>query len=203
MWRADTTPDSGTPWLATPALYGIFAEWNVVALGVLRPGSDQPIFYDPDGRVTDGPGLCGPSCRAVLADPALTGNITTTRVYVPKDGPFAGRRLTALILPLANDAGGRGGLVLVVDAMMGFDSPEAMLRTASDFRRYYPDPAEYEFIRVTLETRGSVSDHQVRVRRYDGRVIWISTSVMPGVVEYLRHRRAAAKARNEEPGGRP
>jgi signal transduction histidine kinase len=117
MWRADTTPDSGTPWLATPALYGIFAEWNVVALGVLRPGNDQPVFYDLEGRVTDGPGLCGPSCRAVLADPARTGNITITRVFVPKDGPFAGRRLTALILPLADDAGGRGGLVLVVDAM--------------------------------------------------------------------------------------
>lgn len=117
MWRADTAPGNGTPWLATPALYDIFAEWNVVALGEFRPGRNQPVFYDPAGRTTKALGLCEEDCRALLADPKQTGRVTVTRVFVPTDGPFAGRRLTALILPLTDDAGGRGGLVLVVDAM--------------------------------------------------------------------------------------
>lgn len=115
MWREETASD-GKPWLAIPAFYDIFSQWNVVALGVMRPGMATPRFYDASGMVLDGGGLCPMACADILSARIGLGQIGMGRVFAPQKGGFAGRRLLAMALPLADDAGQRGGLVLVVDA---------------------------------------------------------------------------------------
>jgi signal transduction histidine kinase len=115
LWRADAggLADS-SPLMA--AFSGIFARWNVVALGLVRPGQAEPVFRDPEGSALAPDGLCPESCRSRLADPAQTGRVSVSRVFSPTGGPLAGRRLVALVLPLAGPDQDRGGLVLLVDA---------------------------------------------------------------------------------------
>jgi len=115
MWRQETTADS-KPWLAMPAYYTIFAQWNVAALGVWRPGQDAPAFYDATGAFLQDNSLCEAFCRDILDKSAPVGHPVTSRVFVPDTGPLAGRRLVSLAMPLTDDAGLRGGLVLLVDA---------------------------------------------------------------------------------------
>lgn len=99
---------------AIVAFRGIFASWNVAALGVTRPGREIPAFIRPDGQPLEGEGLCPAPC---LAGSALLGKVGLSRVYAPASGPLAGRRLVAMTLPLLADGGqDRGGLVLLVDA---------------------------------------------------------------------------------------
>lgn len=116
MWRGETASD-GTPWLAIPAFYNIFAEWNVAALGVLRPGRDEPVFYDASGAPMPGEAFCNPACLAAFRDRPRMGRIAISRVFAQEKGPLAGRRLVAMTMPLADEAGSVGGLVLIVDAM--------------------------------------------------------------------------------------
>ncbi|MHC1791720.1 sensor histidine kinase [Solidesulfovibrio sp.] len=116
MWREETAAD-GRPWLAMPAFYSIFAEWNVAALGVLPPGGGEPAFSDGSGRPVSGDGLCDETCRAAFAAPVRMGHISLGRVFAPAAGPLAGRRLIAMTMPLADDEGRVGGLVLIVDAL--------------------------------------------------------------------------------------
>jgi signal transduction histidine kinase len=119
MWREETAAE-GRPWLAMPAFYSIFAEWNVAALGVLPPGGGEPVFYDGSGRAMPAAaagGLCGETCRQAFAAPVRMGHIALGRVFLATDGPLAGRRLTAMTMPLADDAGRVGGLVLIIDAL--------------------------------------------------------------------------------------
>ncbi len=116
MWREDVGRD-GKPWLAMPAFYSIFEEWNVVALGVARPGQPEPVFYDAHGQDLADAGLCEKECRENLSQLSQVGRIKVGRVFVPGSGPFAGQRLVAMSLALANDAGQVGGLILIVDAM--------------------------------------------------------------------------------------
>ena len=115
MWREETASDA-KPWLAMPAFYDIFAQWNVTALGVLPPGHDAPVFYDATGTPLPDAGLCPEWCRALFTASPRVGSIRISRVYSPQKGPFAGRLLMAMTMPLADDAGRVGGLVLVVDA---------------------------------------------------------------------------------------
>jgi signal transduction histidine kinase len=116
MWRGETASD-GTPWLAIPAFYNIFAEWNVVALGVLRPGRAEPVFYDASGAPMPGGEFCTPACLRTFTDRPRMGRIAISRVFAEDKGPLAGRRLVAMTMPLADETGNVGGLVLVVDAM--------------------------------------------------------------------------------------
>lgn len=116
MWREQTAAE-GRPWLAMPAFYSIFAEWNVVALGVIPPGGDAPAFYDGSGRPMAALGLCPETCRKAFVAPVRMGHIAISRVFCPESGPLAGRRLLAMTMPLADDSGRVGGLVLLVDAL--------------------------------------------------------------------------------------
>ena len=116
MWREETAAE-GRPWLAMPAFYSIFSEWNVAALGVIRPGGDAVAFYDGSGRPMAADGLCSEACRQAFAAPVRMGHIAVSRVFCPESGPLAGRRLTAMTMPLADDSGRIGGLVLLVDAL--------------------------------------------------------------------------------------
>lgn len=116
MWREETTVE-GKPWLVMPAFYGIFSEWNVRALGVLRPGKDGLVFYDAAGEVLLDADLCREICRAAFAEPAKPGRIAVSRAFASQTGPLAGRRLVAMTMPLVGDDGGTGGLVLLIDAM--------------------------------------------------------------------------------------
>ncbi len=126
--------------------------------------------------------VAGADELSILADRvnAMVGELETSRTALAANEAYLRRIIDSL--PIGIFQATPEGLCRLANPslarMMGFDSPEAMLRTGSYFRSYYLDPMAYEFIRVTLETRGSVSDHQVQVRRNDGRVIWISTSVM-------------------------
>ena len=116
MWREETAAE-GRPWLAMPAFYSIFSEWNVAALGVIRPGGDTVAFYDGSGRPMAADDLCPETCRQAFAAPVRMGHIAVSRVFCPAGGPLAGRRLTAMTMPLADDSGRVGGLVLLVDAL--------------------------------------------------------------------------------------
>jgi two-component system, NtrC family, sensor histidine kinase HydH len=117
MWRQETVAD-GKPWLAVPAYYNIFAEWNVVALGVMRPGQNELTFYDASGVVLLDADLCMENaCRNAFVPSAHVGRISISRVFAPDKGFLAGRRLVAMTMPLTDDSGGMGGLVLIVDAM--------------------------------------------------------------------------------------
>lgn len=116
LWREETAADA-KPWLAIPAFYDIFAQWNVAALGVQRPGTARPEFFDASGDPLDIAGLCPMACSGVLSEKAALGGIRMSKVFSPTEGLFAGRRLLAMGLPLADDQGRRGGLVLVVDAV--------------------------------------------------------------------------------------
>ena len=115
MWREELAKE-GKPWLAMPAFYNIFAEWNVAALGVLPPGGDRMTFFDATGRPLDGVGLCGTYCRKAFETGARLGRVSLGRVFLAETGPLAGRRLVVMTLPLADDAGRLGGLALIVDA---------------------------------------------------------------------------------------
>lgn len=116
MWREETASE-GKPWLAMPAFYDIFAQWNVTALGVLRPGRDTPVFYDAAGTPLAGDsGLCPPACQTAFTASPQLGRISLTRVYSPEKGAFTGRRLMAMTMPLADDSGRVGGLILIIDA---------------------------------------------------------------------------------------
>ncbi|KHK01087.1 sensor histidine kinase [Desulfovibrio sp. TomC] len=116
LWRDETVAE-GRPWLAVPAFYSIFAEWNVVALGVIPPGGDAAVFYDASGRPVAADGLCPEICRQAFATPVRMGHIAVSRIFSPVSGPLAGRRLSAMTMPLADDSGRVGGLVLLVDAL--------------------------------------------------------------------------------------
>ena len=115
MWREQVASD-GRPWLAMPAYYSIFAEWNVAALGVVPPGGGEPVFSDASGQTVPAQGLCPQACREAFANPARLGHSTLGRVFSPAAGPFAGRQLIIMTMPLADDLGRVGGLVLVIDA---------------------------------------------------------------------------------------
>ncbi|BAH74268.1 ATP-binding protein [Solidesulfovibrio magneticus] len=160
MWRERTASD-GRPWLAIPAYYSIFAEWNVAALGVLAPGAATPVFYDAAGREIDTAGLCPEACAKVFGDGAKLGQIKLTRVYAPQTGPLAGRRLMAMTMPLADEHGTVGGLVLVVDALAVAQRYAHNVRSGQtgyawvlDDAGYFLDHHEAEFIgRESLDVR--------------------------------------------------
>lgn len=116
LWREEVG-EGGRPWLAIPAFYNIFADWNVAALGVLRPGGDRPVFFDASGAALEGADFCPRACEEVLAGTSRLGRIDMSRTFVEERGPLAGRRLVAMTMPLADEGGRRGGLVLLVDAM--------------------------------------------------------------------------------------
>ncbi|WP_428560469.1 MAG: ATP-binding protein [Solidesulfovibrio sp. DCME] len=115
LWREETAAEA-KPWLAVPAFFDLFAHYNVVALGVERPGSGRMRFYDASGAMAEDTGLCPMACGEALAGDAA-GRVRLGRVFSPSAGVFAGRRLLALGLPLADEQGRAGGLALVVDAV--------------------------------------------------------------------------------------
>lgn len=112
LWRDGALAnDRSDPVLA--AFRGIFARWNVVAMGLLPPGGETPVFLGADGTPLTGEDLC-PSPCLIDADPLDT--VAVSRVYAPTSGPLAGRRLVAMTLPLLDNRRKRGGLILLVDA---------------------------------------------------------------------------------------
>jgi two-component system, NtrC family, sensor histidine kinase HydH len=114
LWRSGAV-DQGGPNPVAAAFFDIFARWNVVALGLARPGQERPVFRDPEGREIDGTGLSPWPCLEGPAVSQGTGPVSVSRVFSPTAGPLAGRRLVAMRLPLA-EAAGQGCLVLLVDA---------------------------------------------------------------------------------------
>jgi signal transduction histidine kinase len=160
MWRQETLAE-GKPWLAMPAYYSIFAEWNVAALGVMRPGRTDLTFYNASGTVLTDADLCPEVCREVFAGSAKIGRITTGRVFTLATGPLSGRRLVAMSLPLTDDAGGVGGLVLIVDATAvaaryahNIRSGETGYSWVLDDAGYFLDHYEADFVgRESLEVR--------------------------------------------------
>ena len=160
MWRERIQAD-GRPWLAMPAFYSIVAEWNVAALGVLAPGAAEPVFYDSSGREIDAAGLCPEGCGQAFAGSPRLGRIGLTRTYAPTAGPLAGRRLLAMTLPLADETGAVGGLVLVVDALAVAQRYAHNVRSGQtgyawvlDDAGYFLDHHETGFIgRESLEVR--------------------------------------------------
>lgn len=183
MWREETASD-GRPWLGMPAFYSIFAEWNVTALGVMPPGGGEPVFYDTSGRVIAADGLCPEPCRQAFANPVRMGHIALGRVFSPPSGPFAHRRLIAMTMPLADDEGRVGGLVLVVDALAvagryahNVRSGETGYAWVLDDSGYFLDHHEADFI-----GRESLSVRRQRDPNIDWtRLTWlIESRVLPG-----------------------
>lgn len=116
MWR-EQAAENGRPWLHVPAFSGILAQWNVAAVGVLAPGEPQPLFFDASGTPLPNTGLCPAACGDILAVAGEPGRIGVGRVFSPQSGAFAGRRLVAMGMPLADERSRAGGLVLLVDAV--------------------------------------------------------------------------------------
>ncbi|MFP5259887.1 MAG: ATP-binding protein [Acidobacteriota bacterium] len=183
MWREQTASD-GRPWLAMPAFYSIFAEWNVAALGVMPPGGGEPVFYDASGQAMPGDGLCPEACRQAFAQPARLGHIGLGRDFSPASGPFAGRRLLVMTMPLADEAGRVGGLALVVDAQAvagryahNVRSGETGYAWVIDDAGVFLDHHEADFI-----GRESLSVRRQRDPGIDwSRLEWLITNrIMPG-----------------------
>jgi len=61
--------------------------------------------------------------------------------------------------------------------LYGYDTPEELLLEVSDIQRQiYVDPSMCERFRREIENRGRVQAFEYRVRRRDGRILWISES---------------------------
>jgi len=57
----------------------------------------------------------------------------------------------------------------------GYDSPEELIQAVTDISRdIYADPGERRVFETTLERQGVVTNREVRFRRRDGKVIWVS-----------------------------
>lgn len=183
MWREETASD-GKPWLAIPAFYNIFAEWNVAALGVLRPGQDEPLFYDASGAAITDPVFCSKACREAFAGSPRIGRISIGRVFALESGPMAGRRLVAMTMPLADETGKVGGLVLIVDALAvaaryahNVRSGQTGYAWVLDDAGIFLDHNEAEFI-----GRESLTVRQERDPSIDwSRLVWlVKTRIMVG-----------------------
>jgi len=59
--------------------------------------------------------------------------------------------------------------------LLGYDSPEALMSAVNDIAHdIYVDPAERAHILEQLDTKGFLRDHDVLIRRRDGKRIWVS-----------------------------
>lgn len=59
--------------------------------------------------------------------------------------------------------------------LFGYDSPQHMLRTLTrDVGRHYADPEQALEVRAELARGGELRDRQLRMRRLDGSLIWVS-----------------------------
>lgn len=57
----------------------------------------------------------------------------------------------------------------------GYDSPEELVRAVTDISRdIYADPEDRRAFEATLERQGTVTNQEVRFRRRDGKIIWVS-----------------------------
>ncbi|MEA4856838.1 MAG: ATP-binding protein [Solidesulfovibrio sp.] len=112
-------PEAAAPGNPRPAVAGgvdLFARYDVVALGVVRPGNGPPRFFDASGGMPDTRGLCPVACGEALSG-LSPGAIRLGRVFSPREGPLAGRRLVAMGLAVTDGPGGVAGLVALVDAV--------------------------------------------------------------------------------------
>ena len=91
--------------------------------------------------------------------------------------------------------------------MLGYDSPEELIKSVTDIaEQLYVDPADREKITRLLGKKGRVSNHEVRLRRKDGSIIWTSRSVRAvreetgRIIHYqgfvARHHKAQADGRS-------
>lgn len=59
--------------------------------------------------------------------------------------------------------------------LLGYPSPEELMREVKNVsEQIYEDAAEHDRIIALLEQQGFLRDHEVRVRRRDGKLIWVS-----------------------------
>jgi diguanylate cyclase (GGDEF)-like protein/PAS domain S-box-containing protein len=60
--------------------------------------------------------------------------------------------------------------------LLGFDSPDDLIRNLPDIRMVYADPEERAQVLSGIERQGQVRNAEVRMRRRDGSPIWVSIS---------------------------
>lgn len=59
--------------------------------------------------------------------------------------------------------------------LLGYSNPEELMNEVTNIgEQIYEDPAERERITALLEQQGYLRDHEVRIRRRDGKLIWVS-----------------------------
>ncbi len=93
--------------------------------------------------------------------------------------------------------------------IFGYDSPEEMIEEVVDVgEQLYEDPARRRELAGILEERDAVSGFEIRVRRKDGSLVWISTNAralrkdgrmvgIQGTVEDISERKRAEEALRE------
>jgi len=88
-------------------------------------------------------------------------------------------------------------------AICGYNSPEAMMRGITNIAtQFYIDPKDRKAIREMLEKDGRIENCEYRIRRKDGRIIWISDNARcvrdtAGRVLYYEGRMVEITARKE------
>lgn len=60
--------------------------------------------------------------------------------------------------------------------ILGYDSPDDLMRNLPDIRMVYADPDERALVLSGIEQQGQVRNAEVRMRRRDGSPIWVSLS---------------------------
>ncbi|MDX1442206.1 MAG: PAS domain S-box protein [Gammaproteobacteria bacterium] len=59
--------------------------------------------------------------------------------------------------------------------LLGYDSPDELIREISDIAgQLYVDPSERDRIRELMHKKGYLRNHEVQIRRRDGKPIWVS-----------------------------
>ncbi|NCC25325.1 MAG: PAS domain S-box protein [Deltaproteobacteria bacterium] len=59
--------------------------------------------------------------------------------------------------------------------MHGYDSPEELIAQVKDIaNQLYADPADREKVKKLLETKGEVIEHECRMLKRDGSIVWVS-----------------------------
>ncbi|HEX6549913.1 MAG TPA: EAL domain-containing protein [Gammaproteobacteria bacterium] len=60
--------------------------------------------------------------------------------------------------------------------ILGYESPEDLIRNLPDIRMVYADPEERALVLSSIEKQGQVRNAEVRMQRRDGSPIWVSLS---------------------------
>jgi PAS domain S-box-containing protein len=58
--------------------------------------------------------------------------------------------------------------------MFGFSSPQEMISSVKDISKLYVDPADRETVKNILVAEGVIKNHEARLKRKDGALLWIS-----------------------------